>query len=91
MQSNNSIAIGDLVIVVRAGCIHEEEELGRIFKVERIEFTRGTCEICGHQTARTWQAEDPAKPKSGWPLYNLKKIEPLPDSHRREITAAEPA
>lgn len=85
------IKAGDLVMLVRADCEHEAKNLGRIFVVPALRHDISHCPKCGHQYGAQWHAVSDKDPGHGWPLRNLKRIDPLPENedirHDEEMTA----
>lgn len=85
------IKAGDLVMLVRADCEHEAKNIGRIFVVPALRHDTSHCPKCWHQHEAQWHAVSDKDSGHGWPLRNLKRIDPLPESERtpqgEEITA----
>jgi hypothetical protein len=73
---DNSISVGDLVMVVKphhCGCTNA---MGRIFVVQQIEAADGTCNNCGSYRADV--EPDALMPEGHWVrVASLKKIPPL--------------
>lgn len=74
---SQNIKVGDLVMVVRSSCEHEERFLGSVFVVPKLIYDCSTCRTCGHYNDTQWHAASPDDLSTGYPITHLKRIPPL--------------
>lgn len=85
------IQVGDLVRVVKVGCEHGENLIGRIFIVPSIHHGLLHCELCDFHAGSGSYVMDPIFEGMCFDLAWLKKIPPIEDlqdtEHREEVSA----
>jgi hypothetical protein len=70
------ITAGDMVMIVRATCVHDAKWLGKVFTIPRVAFDFSYCSACGAKNVAQPHAVLDDGLYEGVPISHLMRIDP---------------